>query len=235
LENEREKRGLKSLAYQKDYWVSFADMQQKDKLSRDLHGSWDKESQSYSEVTTIPEEFLEVISSDTKKNLALDFGVGMGRNYDYLDSNFSEVWGFDTPQMIRRLKEHKKNVNVSSNLDSIFSRNYDLVYESVSMQHMPPQEVILYLNEISRKAKYFFSWTRCYNDYLRNFESMTGGVNMLRLVSSLNVFDLLECSISPREAASKMDETHYSALYKCRNYKEQRVVSTINSDGTVQY
>ena len=62
---------MKSFSYQRDYWTAFANGQQKDKLSRDLHGSWDEESQSYSEVTEIPEEFLEIISSETKKELVI--------------------------------------------------------------------------------------------------------------------------------------------------------------------
>jgi hypothetical protein len=82
------------------------------------------------------------------------------------------------------------------------------------MQHIPPQEVIYRLNQISTISKYFVSWTRSYNDYLRNFQASKFGVNIASLISSLDAFEVVDCSIDLNVAEKLMDETHYKILYK---------------------
>ena len=208
-----------NLFYQKDYWLNFAKDSDKNILSKDLHSSWDASTQRYNEFTCINDIHLEVLKKNTQMNSVLDFGVGMGRNTQYLKTLFENVYGFDTEPMIKNLKEKSNSdQNLYFDWDDVCQRRYDLVYESVVMQHIPPQEVIYRLYQISTISKYFVSWTRCYNDFLRNFKTQKFGVNIASLISSLDAFELIDCSIDISTAKTLMDETHYKILYKSKNF-----------------
>ena len=168
---------------QKEYWLNFAQTAQKDDLCKDLHGSWDEEKQEYTNHAPIPEECVQILKSETSMTNVLDFGVGMGRNSNYLKSLYKNYLGYDTPPMLKNLTERKV---LSPNeflykFEEIEKLKLDLVYESVVMQHMPPQEVIYVLNRISHNSPYLFSCTRSYNDYLRDFQKEKYGVNMALL------------------------------------------------------
>lgn len=200
--------------YQKDYWQNFAKNGENNDLAKDLHSSWDEGKKIYTSHTEIPEKFLELIPN---KKSVLDVGIGFGRNTDYLRSKFTHVVGFDTPEMIENTK---KNVGSKalclSNWDEVADLKFDLIYQSIAIQHMPPQEVIYYLMVAARISPYFFSYTRSYNDYMRDFKNSIGGVNISHLVDSINCFELI-CSDETRDNMNnKMDETHYCALYRSK-------------------
>lgn len=207
------------LLYQKNYWLNFANNPNKDLISKDLHASWDESKQAYTEHTEIHPSHLEVLKKETSMNRVLDFGVGMGRNRPYLKTLFSEVHGFDTEPMIKNFKsKNPLEISVFDDWDNVSKFRYDVVYESVVMQHIPPQEVIYRLYQVSSIAKYFVSWTRSYNDYLRNFQHRKFGVNIASLISSLDAFEVVDCSIDLAQAKKLMDETHYKILYKSKNF-----------------
>ena len=200
-----------NFSYQKDYWINFAKKAEINELGADLHNSWNSNEKKYTEHTPIPEDFKNLIS--TKR--VLDFGIGMGRNSEYLLSSFDEVYGFDTEEMIKAGKAIvNEKVKLISNFDKIKQQPFDLIYQSICMQHMPPNEVLYYLMCIAFMSPYFFSYTRTYNDFGRDFRNNMGGVNMHKLIDSLNLFTLVKCSIKESEISQKMDETHYVALYK---------------------
>ena len=206
---------MNNLKYQKDYWKSFITSSQEDMLARDLNSSWDENSKSYSTPTEIPEPYLNYIKENVELNKVIDFGVGLGRNQQYLKSIFNEVHGFDLPEMIEK---YKKTASKDSKLihdASEFDNNYSLLYETTVFQHMPPDEVIFYLTYLSYRAKYYFSHTRSYNDFFRNFKNNTGGVNIYHLIMATNCWEPI--SFSNNEINSLNDETHYFALYKSKN------------------
>lgn len=208
-----------NIFYQKDYWLNFASDSDKNVLSKDLHRSWNAATQTYDEFTTIEDKHLDILRQNTSMDSVLDFGVGMGRNTPYLKTLFKNVHGFDTEPMIKNLKQREGfDKNLYFNWNDVASRKYDLVYESVVMQHIPPQEVIYRLYQISTVAKYFVSWTRSYNDFLRNFQIQRFGVNIAGLISSLDAFEMIDCSIDLNSAKRLMDETHYKILYKSKNF-----------------
>lgn len=205
--------------YQKNYWLDFANDSDKNILSKDLHGSWNTVTQNYDELTTIEDKHLDVLIKNTSMDSVLDFGVGMGRNFPYLKTLFKNVHGFDTEPMINNLKQRDGfGENLYFDWSEATQRKYDLVYESVVMQHIPPQEVIHRLYQISTISKYFVSWTRSYNDYLRNFQHKKFGVNIASLISSLDAFEVIECSVDLDVAKKLMNETHYKILYKSKNF-----------------
>lgn len=207
-----------NLFYQKDYWLNFASDSDKNVLSKDLHRSWNVATQTYDEFTTIEDKHLDILRKNTSMDSVLDFGVGMGRNVPYLKTHFKNVYGFDTEPMIKNLKQRDGfDKNLYFDWNDVASKKYDLVYESVVMQHIPPQEVIYRLYQISTVSKYFVSWTRSYNDFLRNFKIQRFGVNIAGLISSLDAFEMVDCSIDLNSAKRLMDETHYKILYKSKN------------------
>jgi hypothetical protein len=206
---------MNNLKYQKDYWKSFITSSQEDMLAKDLNSSWDENSKSYSTPTEIPKPYLDYIKQDIKLIKVIDFGVGLGRNQQYLKSIFNDVHGFDLPEMI---ENYKKTTSKDSKLIhdvSEFDDNYSLLYETTVFQHMPPDEVIFYLTYLSYRAKYYFSHTRSYNDFFRNFKNNTGGVNIYHLIMATNCWEPI--SFSNNEINSLNDETHYFALYKSKN------------------
>jgi len=212
-----------NLFYQKDYWLNFASNSEKNLLSKDLHASWNIVTKNYDEFTSIEDKHLDVLRKNTSMDSVLDFGVGMGRNLPYLKTLFKNVHGFDTEPMINNLKQRDGfGEDLYSDWNDVSQRKYDLVYESVVMQHIPPQEVIYRLYQISTISKYFVSWTRSYNDYLRNFQASKFGVNIASLISSLDAFEVVDCSIDLNVAEKLMDETHYKILYKSKNFRYDR-------------
>ncbi|MBM3453585.1 MAG: class I SAM-dependent methyltransferase [Bacteroidetes bacterium] len=207
-----------NLFYQKDYWLNFASDSDKNVLSKDLHSSWNIVTQTYDEYTTIEDKHIDILKQNTQMESVLDFGVGMGRNVPYLKQVFKNVYGFDTEPMIKNLKQREGfDKNLYFDWNEASQRKYDLVYESVVMQHIPPQEVIYRLYQISLISKYFVSWTRCYNDFLRDFRAQKFGVNVASLISSLDAFEIVDCSIDLNTAKQSMNETHYKILYKSKN------------------
>lgn len=202
---------MSELFYQGDYWQKMP-QREHNFVAADLHPSWSQEKQEYLEHTEIPQYVLDL----TQKNSVLDFGIGMGRNYNYLKENFKEVYGFDTIGMIENLKEFRPEIKtLTSNWNVLLQKKYDLIYEITVFQHMPPQEFLHKLFYLSFISPYYFSVTRCYNDFLRNYEKSLGGINMMKLIESLNCFELINCSSND---FGSMDETHYSVLWKSKNY-----------------
>lgn len=206
---------MNNLKYQKDYWKSFIASSKEDVLAKDLNNSWDEKTKSYLIPTEIPSPYLDYIKNNTELNKVIDFGVGLGRNQKYLKSIFNEVHGFDLPEMIEKYKKIAPKDDKLIHDVSEFDNNYSLLYETTVFQHMPPDEVIFYLTYLSYRVKYYFSWTRSYNDFFRNFKNSTGGVNMYHLVMSTYCWESI--SFSNNKINSLNDETHYFALYKSKN------------------
>ncbi len=203
--------------YQKEYWKHFASSSEENILAKDLNSSWDEKTKSYSSFTEIPELYVEFLKKNITFDKALDFGVGFGRNQKYLKSIFKDVHGFDLPEMINRYKQIAPKEDVLLNDFSKTDNDYSLLYETTVFQHIPPEEVTFYLINLSFKCKYYFSWTRSYNDFLRNFSTKLGGLNMYHLIMSTNSWEPI--SFSNNEINILNDETHYYALYKSKNNK----------------
>ena len=201
------------LFYQHDYWQTFP-KGDKDTVAKDLHPSWDATTQSYKEITYIHPAALEIIKSGPTFR-ALDFGIGMGRNYDYLKTVFQEVYSFDTEIMVKNIQATGKNIDVlTANWRDILANRYNVVFECTVFQHMPPQEVLHRLMCIAQTSPYLYSITRSYNDFFRN--GSFGGVNMFKLVEATNLFDVAYCSIPIEEAQKSMDERHFHVLWQTK-------------------
>jgi hypothetical protein len=206
---------MNDLSYQKKNWQKFASSSDFNLIAKDLNASWDKESQSYSNATEIPQEYIEIITKNQKIKKILDFGVGFGRNQKYLNSISEEVHGFDLSEMIEKYRQIQKDKNLL--FDNIININndYSLVYECTVFQHMPPQDVIFSMIKLSFASKFLFSYTRAYNDFYRNFEDQKGGINMIHLFASCREFwEVIH--YSDAYASEKNDESHFYTLLKSK-------------------
>ena len=197
----------------KEYWKSMIDKAPEDILAKDLHASWDKDSKSYMEHTQIDKEALIRIKG---RDNVLDFGVGLGRNYLYLNGIFKSAKGYDLPEMI--IKSRQMNYTESKNLTSSWSdlkdEKFDLTYAAICFQHMDLDELSSALYSISKNSKYLYVHTRSYNDVGRNWQKQTGGYNVLSLIDSTKLFKIVYCSIPIEEAMKLKDETHINVLYE---------------------
>jgi len=201
-----------NLNFQRDHWKSFIQKATQDELASNLNASWNPNTQTFNQHTPLPKIVLDTLQGKISHNKVLDFGVGLGRNYNYLKSLFATAHGYDLPEMLARNTIVPKD-NLFSNLDTLPS-DYDLVYEVTVMQHMPPQEVLFCLQQLARKSKYYFTHTRSYNDFCRDFDNKTGGINMYSLVASTNVWrPLIQ---TPGKLADLNDESHHFVLYKSK-------------------
>jgi len=209
---------MNNIYYQSNYWQEFA-KSNLDLVAKDLNTSWDAETQEYKEHTTISESSLEILKAETKMEKVLDFGCGMGRNLDYLKSISKEVYGFDTAIMLSNLQK-TKNFRYTYATDNFENFNkyapFDFIYECTVFQHMPPQEVLFRFMQMQYLTKYVYLVTRSYNDMFRDFANQKRGVNLFKLIDSLNIWELVDCSIDANSASTLMDETYYSMLLKLK-------------------
>jgi SAM-dependent methyltransferase len=86
---------------------------------------------------------------------ALDFGCGLGRLSQALAEKFQRVDGVDvSASMIRQAQQFNRqpekveyHLNVKTDL-SLFPRNrFDFIYSHLVLQHIPPQDQLLYIAE----------------------------------------------------------------------------------------
>ena len=202
--------------YQKEYWLNRTKTADELALKLELNPSWDEAKGRYNEVTPILPEHLEIIKAETKMGNVVDFGVGMARNYDYLSGLFANAYGFDTVEMVKRLRIYKPYItNIIDDFNLLKQIKFDVLYESTVFQHLPPKELTHYLSQLSYTTKFIVSHTRSYNDFERH--GLTGGINMIKLIGDIGCYSPIHCSIPLNLAEFVKDETHYHILYKSKN------------------
>ena len=93
-----------------------------------------------------------------KKEYALDFGCGVGRLTQAIASHFDRVIGVDlSPAMIQHARDYEKSegrveyiVNETPDLRRFPDAKFDLVYSSITLQHMPARFAKRYIAEFLR-------------------------------------------------------------------------------------
>lgn len=92
------------------------------------------------------------------KNIALDFGCGVGRLSRALSSRFDKVVGVDISNTMlheaKKINHEIKNIefihNTAKDLKIIPSNSVDFIYSNMVLQHMPRDRQISYLEEFCR-------------------------------------------------------------------------------------
>lgn len=96
------------------------------------------------------------------REVALDFGCGVGRVARSLSRHFKECYGVDiSERMIEQARQLNKGipnchfwVNVSDDLQRFPNGHFDLIYSKIVLQHMPERDQIRsYISEFVRILK----------------------------------------------------------------------------------
>ncbi len=98
----------------------------------------------------------------------LDFGCGLGRSFPYLVSIASEVVGFDLPEMVEhcaRTGIAEPSVVLRADWPALREEKFDLVFASLVLQHIEPNEVRSYLDDFARMTERVYLLTRGRHDF----------------------------------------------------------------------
>jgi ubiquinone/menaquinone biosynthesis C-methylase UbiE len=103
-------------------------------------------------------QYAESFRPFSKKEYALDFGCGVGRLTQAIATQFKRVVGVDlSPAMIEHARNYQKSgsrveyvVNETPDLKLFRDAKFDLVYSSITLQHMPARFAKLYIAEFLR-------------------------------------------------------------------------------------
>lgn len=116
----------------------------------------------------------------------LDFGCGLGRNFPYLRRIAASVAGFDLPPMIERCRELApvQADELASEWASVRTRNVDLIFATLVLQHVEPDSCRAYLADFARIAPAVYLLTRVDSDF---------GTRVLDDVVAVKVFEPGAC------------------------------------------
>jgi trans-aconitate methyltransferase len=86
----------------------------------------------------------------------MDFGCGVGRLTRALAVHFDEVYGVDiSPAMLRLAREYNAHVpncifvqNPDPSFRAVPVSDFDLIYSTITLQHMPPRHAMRYLRAL---------------------------------------------------------------------------------------
>lgn len=128
--------------------------------SRNKNVAWDVEKFFQSGVFEIDAmiQYAESFRPLPQKKLALDFGCGVGRLTEALAAHFDRVCGVDiSPEMIQHARAFQRSgsrsqylVNETGDLRQFAEGQFDFVYSSITLQHMPPNFAKRYIMEFLR-------------------------------------------------------------------------------------
>jgi len=154
-----------SLSEMKRDWNQYADSDPYFAIIRDPNkkGKWDEKEFYHlgeNEANGILDK-CKALKFPKKKNMALDFGCGIGRLTEPLSKHFTKVIGIDiSDHMLDLAKEHTekskiKNIDYKdiTHLSSIKSNSMDLIVTRFVLEHIPPNLAKKYIKEFTRILK----------------------------------------------------------------------------------
>jgi SAM-dependent methyltransferase len=168
--------------------------------------------------------YVPTIALPASSDWVLDFGCGVGRNFSYVKSIARHVAGFDLPPMIERCRVLAEPVELlSDSWSTLSSRQFDLIFAALVLQHVEPEACRHYLADFARMAPLTYVLTRLQSDF---------GENVLRIVGDSGLFDIEECAevehdparhtlrqVGSRSAAAVLqssDNLHYDVRLRSR-------------------
>ena len=122
----------------------------------------------------------------------LDFGCGAGRNLAYLKDTYSQVYGYDYPNMLKFVSREtlaKGNVTITSDWGFISNHQYDEILFSLVLQHIHIDELRDILRRLSLCSRRFIIHSRTWIDF--TFE------DILPVLEEFFVIDSIEYDKDP--------------------------------------
>ena len=143
-----------------------------------------------------------------KVETCLDFGCGVGRNFDVLKTKFFSIDAFDLPNMLRFMtQEDREKVRITyDNWNDVKINKYDIIHACLVLQHIDEEYLRSYLKNFVDMSELLLLVGRSYlDDNLKN---------VLKIV--LEYYNILKIS-SPKELCLSVDPSehhHYTCLLK---------------------
>jgi glycosyltransferase involved in cell wall biosynthesis len=145
-----------------------------------------------SKMQDLPFTPLHLINTDTLLDKILDFGCGIGRNFNYYNKISREVHGYDLPHMVKRCSSAcSEKINLlTSDWDEISSNHYDVVAANFVFQHfLHPNDLKELLSELKNMCTYLYVSGRNYMDDKTND-------NVFKLIHETPHFECVKSSAS---------------------------------------
>jgi ubiquinone/menaquinone biosynthesis C-methylase UbiE len=194
-------------------------------------GKWDIDEffqNGVKEIASLMNKIKE-LGINLKHENALDFGCGAGRLTQALSGYFGHCYGIDISQamidMAVKYNRHADKVSYSLNqterLESFSGNFFDLIYTTITLQHMKPESAKKYIKEFLRVLKPGGLLVFQLIDYLPR---------RYRLQPKRRLFALLrEFGFSARFLFYKMDLSPIRMCYE----PEKEIVDLIQGSGRV--
>lgn len=195
-----------------EYWNELAKTKDLDTLAKAIDSTWVPKVKKYAWKIPINPAALEMIGGRRK---CLDFGCGLGRNFEYLQEIFEDVKGYDLTEVISKASTVVQG-DLTSDWSNASSKIYDLIYACNTIEAMDIDDFNEKIKDIGTISRYFYVVTRAYTDQGRNFEKKSGGMNVAVLINSTNLFEPVWSTIDMNMAMCLNDDTEYHVLYKTK-------------------
>lgn len=105
--------------------------------------------------------YVDSLGVTFARDVALDFGCGVGRLSQALAAHFTQVHGVDiSAAMIAKAQELNRygercqyHLNDRDDLQLFANSSFDFIYSNITLQHMPPRFAAAYIREFVRLLK----------------------------------------------------------------------------------
>ena len=144
-----------------------------------------------------------------KRDTVLDFGCGLGRNFNVLKSKYKVVDGFDLPNMLKMMSnDAKKQVDlISDDWNVIRNKKYDCIHACLVLQHIDEKYLREYLNDFIKMSKFLVIASRSYlDDNYKNIFSIIKEYYDVEKISEVTEEQCLNANIE--------DHLHFNMLLK---------------------
>jgi SAM-dependent methyltransferase len=162
--------------------------------------------------------YVPTVALPAALDWVLDFGCGVGRNFPYLKSIATHVAGFDLPPMIERCRAlATERVDLlTADWNEISSRQFDLVFADLVLQHLETSVCREYLAAFAQAAPVTYVLTRLQSDF---------GANVPALIKESELFEVEAC----------VEVEHYAVLHQLRQVGQRSIAEISQATNDKHY
>ncbi|MGA8261005.1 MAG: alkaline phosphatase family protein [Arenicellales bacterium] len=174
----------------------------------------------YKEGKPFSPQSYDFFEPGTSAGCLLDFGCGIGRNFQALRTVSDELVAFDLPEMVDACRRYAScdGVILQSDWSQVETRRFDVVVATLVFQHMERPLVLGVLRALARICDFLYVTTRVWADG-------KGHPNVLALIDESGKFEYVKGTHSKAEALSMEypSEVHTDILLRNLDPSARRV------------
>ena len=163
------------------------------------------------------EPYTLPLLQSTEVRSILDFGCGLGRNFDGMRSLGAKSYAFDLPEMIKSCAKFGEpgDVTLLDTWEGVLDRRYDMAMAILVLQHVADQpEFFQSVTRLSQCSTYLYLCTRVYVDgTLKNTLSEVLATRQWEVISSSEAEAGLTHYAHP-------SENHYDVVLRTKNLEQ---------------